>query len=87
SAALGFPIALANAAGYAISGHGLAGLPAWSLGYIWLPALAVIAACSVTTAPLGAKMAHSLPVAKLKRVFALVLYCLAAYMLWKGLHG
>jgi uncharacterized membrane protein YfcA len=41
----------------------------------------------VTTAPLGAKMAHSLPVAKLKRVFALVLYCLAAYMLWKGLHG
>jgi uncharacterized membrane protein YfcA len=87
SAALGFPIALANAVGYAISGQGLPGLPSWSLGYIWLPALAVIALCSVTTAPLGAKMAHSLPVAKLKRIFALVLYCLAGYMLWKGLHG
>jgi uncharacterized membrane protein YfcA len=87
SAALGFPIALANAAGYAISGTGLPGLPAGSLGYIWLPALGVIAACSVTTAPLGAKMAHKLPVAKLKRIFALVLYCLAGYMLWRGLHG
>ncbi len=87
SAALGFPIALANAAGYAISGQGVAGLPAWSLGYIWLPALVVIASCSVLTAPMGARMAHSLPVAQLKRVFAAVLYVLAAYMLWKGLHG
>ena len=87
SAALGFPIALANAVGYAISGQGVAGLPVWSLGYIWLPALVVIACCSVLTAPWGAKLAHNLPVAKLKRVFALVLYVLAAYMLWKGLHG
>jgi uncharacterized membrane protein YfcA len=87
SAALGFPIALANATGYAISGQGVAGLPAWSLGYIWLPALAVIASCSVLTAPWGAKMAHRLPVAQLKRVFASVLYVLAAYMLWKGLTG
>ena len=52
-----------------------------------LPALVVIAACSVFTAPLGAKAAHSLPVKKLKRVFASILYVLAAYMLWKGLHG
>lgn len=87
SAALGFPIALANAAGYAASGQGATGLPAWSLGYIWLPALAVIASCSVLTAPLGASVAHRLPVAQLKRVFAMVLYCLAAYMLWKGLQG
>ncbi len=87
SAALGFPIALANAAGYVLSGQGAAGLPAWSVGYIWLPALLVVASCSVLTAPLGARMAHSLPVAQLKRVFAGVLYVLAAYMLWKGLHG
>ncbi|HEY1102877.1 MAG TPA: sulfite exporter TauE/SafE family protein, partial [Burkholderiaceae bacterium] len=32
-----------------------------------------------------AKAAHQLPVKKLKRVFACVLYLLAAYMLWKGL--
>ncbi|MCW5639865.1 MAG: sulfite exporter TauE/SafE family protein [Rubrivivax sp.] len=87
SAALGFPIAVANVAGYVIGGAGVAGLPAGSAGYIWLPALVVIASCSVFTAPLGAKAAHSLPVAKLKRVFASVLYLLAAYMLYKGLAG
>ncbi|AVQ84509.1 MULTISPECIES: sulfite exporter TauE/SafE family protein [unclassified Variovorax] len=87
SAALGFPIAVANVAGYVVSGQSVDGLPAGSFGYIWLPALAVIAACSVLTAPLGAKAAHSLPVKKLKRVFASILYLLAAYMLWKGLHG
>ena len=87
SAALGFPIAVANTTGYVVSGSGVANLPAGSLGYVWLPALAVIASCSVFTAPLGAGMAHRLPVAQLKRVFALVLYVLAAYMLYKGLRG
>ena len=36
---------------------------------------------------LGAKAAHSIPVGKLKRVFACVLYVLAAYMLYKGLSS
>jgi len=85
SAALGFPIALANVAGYAISGFNLAGLPPYSLGYIWLSALLVIASCSVLTAPLGAAAAHKLPVKRLKRVFASILYLLAAYMLYRGL--
>ena len=87
SAALGFPIAAANVFGYVISGLNVEGLPAGSFGYIWLPALAVIAACSFMTAPLGAKAAHSLPIDKLKRIFASVLYVLAAYMLYKGLTG
>ena len=87
SAALGFPIALANTAGYVISGASVPNLPAHSLGYVWLPALAVIASCSVLTAPLGATVAHRLPVAKLKKVFALILYGLAGYMLWKGLSS
>ena len=87
SAALGFPIALANTLGYVVSGSGLTDLPPYSLGYVWLPGLAVIATCSVLTAPLGAKMAHQLPVAKLKKVFATVLYGLSAYMLFKGLSS
>lgn len=87
SAALGFPIAVANVVGYALAGQSVAQLPPASLGYIWLPALGVIAACSVLTAPLGAKAAHQLPVKKLKRVFACTLYALASYMLWKGLSS
>lgn len=85
SAALGFPIALANVVGYVISGQSVQNLPPHSVGYIWLPALAVIASCSVLTAPLGARLAHKLPVKQLKRVFASILYLLALYMLYKGL--
>ena len=79
-------IALANTAGYVASGllssHNL---PPLSLGYLWLPALVAIASCSVLTAPLGAKAAHSMPIGKLKRMFAYILYTLAVYMLYKGI--
>ncbi len=87
SAALGFPIALTNVAGYVISGQSVRELPPASFGFIWLPGLVVIAAASVIMAPLGAKAAHALPVAKLKKVFASMLYLLAVYMLAKGLAG
>ena len=87
SAALGFPIAIANVMGYAISGQSVQNLPVGSFGYIWLPALLVIAVCSFATAPFGARAAHSIPIGKLKRIFASILYILAAYMLYKGLTG
>jgi len=86
SAALGFPIALANSAGYALAGQRVGGLPDASLGYIFLPALLVIVLASVLGAPLGARAAHALPVKPLKRLFALVLYALAAFMLYQGLR-
>ena len=85
SAALGFPIALANVSGYILASVGMSDLPPYSFGYLWLPALGVIASCSVLMAPVGASAAHKLPVKKLKRVFASVLYALAFYMLYKGL--
>ena len=85
SAALGFPIALANAIGYIVAGQNVSGLPEASVGYIYLPALIVIASMSVLMAPLGVKAAHALPVKSLKRAFAGILYLLAAYMLYKGL--
>jgi len=85
SAALGFPIALANAIGYIVAGQSVGGLPPASVGYIYLPALIVIASMSVLMAPLGVKAAHALPVKSLKRAFAGILYLLAAYMLYKGL--
>ena len=87
SAALGFPIALANATGYILSGAQVSNLPPSSLGYIWLPALLVIAPCSVSTAPFGASMAHQLPVTQLKKLFATILYALAAYMLYRGISA
>lgn len=85
SAALGFPIALANTLGYVVGGWNVApGLPG-AVGYLYLPALGVIAAASVTMAPLGAGTAHAMNVTQLKKAFASLLFVLAAYMLWKGL--
>ena len=82
SAAIGLPIALAGSAGYLINGWGEADLPALSLGYVFLPALILVVATSMLTAPLGARMAHSLPVATLKRAFSGLLILLVAKMLW-----
>ena len=86
SAACGFPIALAGAVGYVLSGWN-ADLPAATLGYIYLPALAAISIASVFTAPLGARVAHALPTQTLKRVFAALLLALALYMLFKAWEG
>ena len=87
SAALGFPIALANTVGYLIAGWNLPNAAPGALGYLMLPALAVIAAASVLTAPLGARAAHALDTKQLKKVFAFLLYGLASYMAWRGLSG
>ena len=82
SAAIGFPIAVAGTAGYLVNGWGVPGLPPRSLGFVLLPALAGIVVASVLTAPLGARLAHGLPVERLKRAFALLLVLLAARMAW-----
>jgi len=87
SAALGFPIAVANTLGNIIGGRAVSNPLPGSVGYLWLPALAVIASASVLFAPLGAKAAHAMNVAQLKRAFALMLYALAAYMLYKAIAG
>ena len=87
SAALGFPIALANTAGYVVGGWSLpASLPG-AFGYLYLPALAIIASISMLVAPFGARAAHAMPMALLRKVFAGLLYALAAYMLYKALAG
>lgn len=81
-AAIGFPIALAGAVGFVVNGLGVPGLPEASLGYVYLPALFGLVVCSMLTAPTGAKIAHKLPVPKLKKVFAVFLFIMATKMLF-----
>ncbi|GAW65996.1 membrane protein [Geoanaerobacter pelophilus] len=80
SSAVGFPIALAGAAGYLVNGLS-AELPQYSLGFVYLPALAGISATSMMTAPFGAKLAHTLPIDLLKKIFALLLVVMGTKML------
>ena len=68
--------------GYAIAGWRVTGLPAGSIGFVKTTALAGVVITSMLIAPLGARLAHRLPVATLRRVFALMLYAMAAKMLW-----
>ena len=85
SAALGMPVAVAGTIGYVYAGWFQKGLPSHSIGYVYVPALLAIVAASVISAPMGARAAHRWPVNRLKRAFAIVLYVLAAYMLWQSL--
>ena len=82
ASAIGLPIAVAGTIGYLANGFAKSGLPSLAIGYIYLPALIGIVAMSVVTAKYGAKLAHALPVATLKRVFALFLLAMATKMLW-----
>jgi uncharacterized protein len=84
SAALGFPVAAAGTIGYVIAGWSLRDMPAGAVGFIYLPALLIISSASVLTAPLGARTAHRMDMRQLKRVFAALLFGLAAYMVWKA---
>lgn len=81
AAANGFPIALAGTVGYVLHGLRAPGLPDGCVGYVYLPALALIVLTSMPSAPLGAWIAHRLPVHRLRALFALVLLALALRML------
>jgi hypothetical protein len=71
--AVGFPLAIAGAAGYVIAGWGIAGLPRWSAGFVYVPAFVAISASSMLVAPYGARLAHRLKGPTLRRIFAVFL--------------
>ena len=81
AAANGFPIAVAGTIGYVAQGLRAPDLPQWSLGYVYLPALLLIVAASMPMAPLGARLAHRMPVKRLRVAFALMLFALGLRML------
>lgn len=81
SAAVGFPIALAGTVGYLVNGWNSSYQQDYLYGFIYLPAVILISMVSYFTAPLGVKLAHSLPVPILKKVFAVFLLLLGVKML------
>ncbi len=81
SAAIGFPIAVSGTLGYVMAGFAGSGLPAGSVGVVYLPALCVVVLASSLTARFGADLAHRLPVALLRKIFAALLLVVAARLL------
>ena len=81
SSACGFPIAIAGTTALIIAGWNNQDVPANSLGYLYWPAALIIIAMTVFFAPMGARLAHYLPISTLKRVFAVVLLIVGIRML------
>lgn len=80
AAALGFPLAAFGALGFVLAGLNEQDLPVDGLGYVYPPAVLSLAMTSVLFAPLGARLAHSLPEIWLRRAFAGFLLVVAAKM-------
>jgi len=81
ASAVGFPIAVVGSIGYIVNGWGTAGLPAQSVGYIYVPALIGFTVGSIVLAPFGARLAHRTSERSLKRIFAIVIGALGLKML------
>jgi uncharacterized protein len=72
-------IALASAMTYSQLPNPAA-MPAYSVGFVYLPAALGVALTSILFAPLGARWAHQLPANTLKRLFAVFLLVMAAVL-------
>jgi len=84
AAALGLPLAVSGAVAYMWQGWGNEKLPEYTSGYVYWPAFFGIAVASFISARLGAKWAHKLPAAKLKKIFAAFMVLIGIYFLLKG---
>ena len=81
-------ISLGGIIGYIINGLNITNLPAYSIGYIYLPAWFLLAITSITMAQVGAITAHKLPAKQLRYVFVVLLFFIGLRMLgifdWLG---
>jgi uncharacterized membrane protein YfcA len=84
SSACGLPIALAGVCGFLVAGFGHIALPPGSTGFVYWPALPGIAIAALLSAPLGARLAHTVSVGSLRRVFALLLLFMGAKLMLVG---
>jgi len=74
--------------GYIINGLGIPNLPAYSIGYVNLPAWFLLAITSIGMAQVGAMIAHRLPAKQLRWIFIAVMFYVGLRMLgvfdWLG---
>lgn len=87
SAACGFPIAVAGAVGFMIAGQFAddsvkTALPDGVFGFVHLYAFMCVSCASFITARFGAKVAHKLPAATLKKAFAVLLLFVGVQLIW-----
>jgi len=85
AAGWGIAIGLPGAIAAIFVGWGRGGLPPLSLGFVNLPAFALISVFTVLMAPVGAALAHRLPAERLRKLFGILLALVAARMVWQAI--
>lgn len=81
ASACGVAIAATGSLGFVIAGWNRPDLLPHSIGFVYWPAALAIIVLSMPMANLGARLAHRLPTAMLKRIFALLLILVATGLL------
>ena len=81
SSVCGCFIAMSGMLGFILNGYTVEALPDYSIGYVYLPALIAITSTSMLTTRFGAKLATTMPTARLKKIFAIFLMFVAGTML------
>src|SRR3546814_6367830 len=82
SSAIGRLSAVFSTVGFILAGWGREGLPPFSLGFVNMAGFLVMVPTTVLFAPIGARIAHSIPSAWLKRIFALFLAMMSLRLFW-----
>lgn len=81
ASALGLVISIPAMMGFILIGWSAPDRPPFSLGFVNMLAAIMIIPLAVAFAPLGARVAHAIPVDMLRRVFAVFLIIVAARMM------
>ncbi len=84
AAGWGVAIGLPGAIAAIIVGWSREGLPPFSLGFVNLPAFALISVFTVLMAPVGAALAHKLNADLLRKLFGVLLAVVAVRMVWQA---
>lgn len=81
AAAISLVLATSGSIGLMFAGYHQPGLPVWSTGFIYWPALLGIVLLSPIATPLGVTFAHKLPIHILKKSFAVLLVVIGTKMI------
>lgn len=85
AALFGLAISLPGTLGYVLGGWSDPRVPAWSLGYVNLPGVLLIAPATWLTAPLGARIAHAFAPKVLSIAFGAFLLIAAGRLFYRAL--
>lgn len=70
-------VAVIGTFAFVINGWHLSGLPPYASGYVYWPAVLLVALPSMFFAPIGARISYNIPIKKLRAAFTLVLIFIA----------